>query len=650
MLIPLTFTWGMTTRQRDLRGGLLAVTLGLVLVAILTQSRGAYLAFAAMIGIMTIIWMLRPESRARLPRRLQPLFHPYFILSVTALGLVIAFFVLYQIIVNPSQPNQNDAARLDLWNSAVTMFRDHFLLGVGPYQFKETRLYYGVWRETYSLHHAHNLLFNVVAEGGVILLGLAVALIVRFSRVWWAAWSDGTARQRRRLEAGLAALLAFGVHNMVDTFLQTQLLIPSLIILAYVAAHDPEFTRQQASVGPSPRRHRIEYAGVIGALVACQIIFVPILRGAYYQQRYLVSYREQEYDKALQATRQAQKADPWLDLYSLEEATMLGYLADENPAAYLDDSIAAFETTLSQVPIWDMGWLNLAGLYAQAGRYQDAIHAQSTLIEQTGWPHEYHFNLGVYYVLAGERETGYAILFDVLKEQPWRILSDLWTTASDFSDFPAAALEHFRGTVTEVPLLAYSGDTTRLAELRQAFDNSAASPEIRAELDILWPPGAITPCLYCYHVRHNSDLLEAETLLHEATPETVPASEIERLARRQLVLQYEDYQWAWYILARLADLRGTGTEEIDNYLGRTVRMPDDYRRSFPFIYRMRGGLSVIPQARMPLLSPLDYEPWLMLANRKAQSGEWDEVKAIYDSILAVDPYAHEDIWTVGDEP
>lgn len=640
VLIPLALAWSNTTPQRDLRWGLRALAGGLIGVVLLTQSRGAYLALVALAGFSAVIWLLRADTRARFPKRLQIVLQRRIILAAAAVGGVIAIAVLYQIIINPSRPNPNDVTRMDLWYSAVRMFQDQPWLGVGPYQFKGIRLYYSNWPGSYgyiSLNHAHNLFFSLIAEGGIVLLALSIALLVRFGRVWRSAWISAPPPTRRRLEAGLAALLAFGVHNMVDAFLQTQLLIPILIILAYTAAHDPESARPARPSRLAVSRARLEYAGTAIALVACQIAFLPIHRGALSQLRFIQLDAQERYTEALEAVHQAREADPWLDLYQFEEAMVLGQLANENPERYLAKAIAAFETSVTLMPAWDLGWYNLAALYAQAGRYQEAVEAQREALARDPQIWDYRFKLGEYLVLSGDSASGRDILLKALSSRPWLIASGLWAEHEPLANFPLEALDHFSGTATEIDLLLYSADFERLGDLAASSGEGTVSPAVQQRLAALWPAGAELPCIYCYHVRANRDLFEAERLLHAEAPDAAAVASAEKLARRALFLHSAQDYWAWYILARLEG--GRGASDVDSYLVRAVRFPPDYRHAFAAFYRMAGALDVLPQARVPVMSPIAYEPWLRLAAREGERGNWDNVAAIHEAILRADPYA-----------
>lgn len=632
ILIPLALAWSNTTRQTDLKWGLRILAAGLLGVVLLTQSRGAYLALVALVGFMALIWLLRPDVRARFPRRWQP--SPYVVLAAAALGGIAAFFVLYRIVIEPNNPNPNDASRLDLWYSATQLFEEHPLTGIGPYQFKGVRLFYPHWQYSQNylvLNHAHNILFNIVAEGGVLMLALSFWVVVRFGRIWWSAWKNASSITRRRIEGILAALLAFSVHNMVDAFIQTQFMIPLVVMAAYVTARDGEPAAESVTARFNLSPSKVRFGLAAAALVLGQIAFLPIHQGAMKHQRFSNLVSDENYLEALNVIRQAQDADPWLDLYVLEEAVILGQLAADEPEIYLTDAIRAFETSLERNAVWDVGWHNLAALYAQAGDYQHAIDAEKRAYRINPIHADYPFKLGEYYALAGDPENARLTYFALFEDHPWMASSGFWTDEEhpERTTFLDEAIEHYAGTAVGMDLLFYAGQYERLGDLTIPED---ASDEMRQRWEALWPEGSNTPCLNCYHVRENAYLLEAESLLHAGslTPDTV--EQIDTLARKAVFLSSDDGEWGRYILARLSD------DQVENDLKQAVSFPNDSRPKFDAIYYLRGNLEIIPQARVPRLDQFTYEPWIKLAEWEIEHGDREAASDTYEQILKADPY------------
>ena len=656
LVIPMAVAGSMTLRQPDLRWALRGIALGMTVVLLLTRSRGAMIGLAAMVGLSILVWLLKADTRQRFPRGLRPLLRPRLLIGATVLvGLIGAALVFAVMIRNR---DANSISRLDLWLAAIEMIPDHPLTGVGPRQFGGERLDYLHWRYSYSylpLQHAHSLPLHWLAEGGAIVLVFTLWLLDRLRRTWWTAWQGGNSIRRRRLEGALIALLAFATHSLVDTFLQVQLMTPLLIIAAYIVAGDAIHTSASPPPTPTPSRWRRRWlpAIVLIALLAAQFAFIPLHRGIWAHHRALAAMDTSNWVEALAAIRDAQEADPWNDLYRLQEAIILGELADDHPQVFLNDAIATFEDALARSPRWDLGWHNLAALYAQAGRYEDAIDAEESAIELDSILGGYYLKLGEYYELAGDPTQAEQAYIEALERLPDVASSGFWTDPA----FPQRAAMLDRAIAQIAPdkpwialdVAVYAG---KFDTARAIIDQQQARPlsdSLKIRLAALWPlSNDGDPCWRCYKVARtvpNGDvrryLVQAEWLLThspEFTPEV--AAEAEKAARTAIFLSENQAGWSWYVLARLAEANGGDPATIDRWLAESVRHPNDYRTAFATtVYTIRADLHVLPQAQTPILSALSYEPWLRLAERYEAGGAWDEARRIYERILADDPYA-----------
>ncbi|MBN1963073.1 MAG: O-antigen ligase family protein, partial [Anaerolineae bacterium] len=354
VLIPLTAAWAMTAKTRDLRRALWLLSGALALVLVLSQSRGALMGLAAALGVWLLVTLLRPDVRDRFPTRLRPLLDRRLLLGAAAVAGVLALLIVFWSSVSAAR--SGDVNRLDLWQSAVEMARDHPLVGVGPRQYASALRQYGAPELSRSQDHlltAHNLPLHLLAETG--LAGLLTLLWAGAALAWllWRTWQRTYRGHRRRLEGALAALVAFGVHSLVDTFPQTPQWVPVLILMAYIVAGD--VTRTQAVLAPPtvPVRQRRPVPAVLAVLLLAQSALVPVHAAELAHARALRALGAGEYQIALVETRAAHAADPWLDFYPIHEAYILGLLAADAPDDYLAAAISAHEAALELNPSWD---------------------------------------------------------------------------------------------------------------------------------------------------------------------------------------------------------------------------------------------------------------------------------------------------------
>lgn len=117
-----------------------------------------------------------------------------------------------------SQTAPQVAERLVIWQATLQLWRDHWLLGVGPEGFFWRYPSYLPWsaHADPDLLHPHNLWLETVAGWGA--LGL-----IWFLLVVWQIWRLGATLPSRAqpawLMGGLLAALAAGVaHGQVDAF------------------------------------------------------------------------------------------------------------------------------------------------------------------------------------------------------------------------------------------------------------------------------------------------------------------------------------------------------------------------------------------------------------------------------------------------
>jgi putative inorganic carbon (HCO3(-)) transporter len=110
--------------------------------------------------------------------------------------------------------------RFNLWQSAIAMWRDHPILGVGPDNFLYAyRGYYiqpAAWQEP-NLSHPHNIVFDFATRLGTLGLVAGAGMAVGVWRSLRRAWIYDTERVFRPLIIGCAGIFAaLLAHGMVD--------------------------------------------------------------------------------------------------------------------------------------------------------------------------------------------------------------------------------------------------------------------------------------------------------------------------------------------------------------------------------------------------------------------------------------------------
>jgi tetratricopeptide (TPR) repeat protein len=530
-----------------------------------------------------------------------------------------------------------------MWYSAVEMFKDHPVVGVGPRLFGAEKLWYRHWERSYaylSLQHAHSMPFNLLAEGGTLGLAAVFWMLVRFGRTWWASWRSGSAIRQHRLEGILIALTAFIAHNTVDNFVQTQLMSLVLVMLAYVVAGDvPAPERETAT-----HRQRLGIAAILAALALVQIAYIPLHIGLWYHQRALVYISSERFSDALEASQTAQRYDPWQDLYVLQEASILGRLAEDDPVTYLDEAIAAHETSLKLNPSWADGWFNLSALYAQAGRYEDAVAAAKTAIDWNVLPGGYHLKLGEYYEALGLDDLARDAWIEALRWDPRLASSPFWQNSANpaRNTSPAAAVARYRNDRPSIALdiAVYAGDIAAAADIVAKLGPDERA-DLKTRIDNLWPGGDLSqPCRTCYRLTvENQPAAAPHAVAAERAWETSDLDRAEREARIALFTSESRAAWGWYILAKVTQVEGADTDTINRYLTRSVSVPTDYRNSFArTTYGIMADLPVLPQGYTPRVAYDALVPWFELALRYAEAGEYESARSVYEAIIEVEPY------------
>ncbi len=128
-----------------------------------TSSRGAYIAIA-----MAIITML--ISHKKIFKKLFPF------VIIIAITVPIAIVLRFRNSPREADFLSSDSSRFDIWKHCVEMFLSHPILGLGA----GTENIHILLRDTYGIDrtHAHNLMLEMLTEGGIIGIAFFTAVLV----------------------------------------------------------------------------------------------------------------------------------------------------------------------------------------------------------------------------------------------------------------------------------------------------------------------------------------------------------------------------------------------------------------------------------------------------------------------------------------
>lgn len=354
-LLILSVGHGVAARRRDLRIALWGLALGLLIALIATFSRGGLVALAAGGSAWVGLWGLRALLRG--VGRLRLLLPVVGVIAIAGAALALVFVIGWS-----EGRVAGDALRFNLWADAIEMIATDPITGVGPGMFgraareaREPEVYYDD-----RLGTAHNAYLNTFAETGILGIALMGVFAVVIGRAWWGRWrrldAAGQSAARVRHEVALAALIAFGAQSIFDTFVVVPLALLTGVLVVLVAVEPGDLAENP------PKRQK-------GMALALAVLI------ALYGVGQLVSdslYRQFREAPDLAAVQEVRARDPYLGLYALQEATLLGQAALDGDGD-LSRADAAYALALAGAPSWDTGWINRAALAEQRGDIPAAV-------------------------------------------------------------------------------------------------------------------------------------------------------------------------------------------------------------------------------------------------------------------------------------
>ena len=249
-----------------------AAALAMAFAALVALSRGGAISLAA--GVVAFFaarhYLARPpDARASLLRWRGP----GAVLLVAALLVIALPEDTHQRLRGYADKplDSSGSFRLDTWRSTLGMVGASPWLGhgMGSFHAAYPRFKRGYGHE--RVEHAENDYLELLAEGGLVGFGLALAVVAGAGRRSWLALRDGQRTTQRGVALGaLAGLLALAVHSLVDFNLR----IPSNAALAAFLAAAALGSAGVRLVPLSPLRCRILAALVGSCLLATSSIWL----------------------------------------------------------------------------------------------------------------------------------------------------------------------------------------------------------------------------------------------------------------------------------------------------------------------------------------------------------------------------------------
>lgn len=350
-LVSLTAGWALTTHRRDFRVVLWGLSGALLIVLVLTFSRGGLLSVLSAVGIIIAFRLSRISQFASRS------WGKLLIGSVVVIGILVVSLYSILSITQSRISNMGDAGRLDMWQSAVEMAQDDLFTGVGPGLYgRAFRSYRDPTIVQDKLAAAHNAYLNTLAETGIPGILVSIWLGAAFLQAWYRNWQTASSTSKQRLETVLAALVGLGIHSLVDVFTITPIVLLIIVLVAYCIAATPQI------IPPNNIRRRFVPTAALIAVIAYGIWLIQLDRA---QSAYQSSFGDPEI--AYNNANQAVGIDPSLNLYTLHNA----YLQGRDRETIF--GIEAYKQALALESTWDLGWMNLAALELRNSNPQDAL-------------------------------------------------------------------------------------------------------------------------------------------------------------------------------------------------------------------------------------------------------------------------------------
>ena len=391
----------------------------LLAVEFFTSSRAGWLALLMGCGTTLILFGLPilKRGRAELLRLVNFLKTAKGVLLVVIIlaGFIsFGFIFLWQANVTGHAPISS--ARVGIWSIGWNIFRTAPIIGYGPGSFHVLSAVEAQIPPGFYLVHAHNLLLQVAAEGGIV--GIIVLALIAFvgGRDFIRAWNIATNSRKNRLAAYAGAAVGMLVHHMFDFAFESPLYTISFLILAALATYD----LRENSFILSPRKWGIP---ILSALMAVYLIgSIYTLRGSRLYFNGVQLARGNQWEEGTSKICQAADGNTLLTLFDFQCG-----LAEATSAMRLEENNRVFSAVfhirrgLNHDPFWPVHWANLAALEWSIGHRSKGLEVMEKAVDLAPRNSTFNLNLGWMYEQTGNPDAAQSAYQQAIFMDPWLI-------------------------------------------------------------------------------------------------------------------------------------------------------------------------------------------------------------------------------------
>jgi len=501
-------------------------------------------------------------------------------------------------------------ARGEYWGAAIRAWRTSPVWGVGLGTFPTVLLRVFPTR---PFLHAHSVVLNAAAEGGLLNVGGLLIVLASGARALWRSRNVEAVVARARWAAAAAMWLGFLVHGLADDHTRAvNVAVPLVVMLALTLAEAPPATPR---AGWHPLWLALPAAGLglfsLFSLRAYSFSEQARARGA---NDWAVAARL--FDKAI-------AADPGLAFYWQQAGYAYGRAAASGEAQARARAIDYLEQALALEPVYAVPRANLAALYWQAGRPAEARQAMQRAAELAPPVALYQLNLGVYAEAELDEAEARSFYRRALELDPTYAASSFW----EQSALRRAALADWQAS--------------QPAAVNQPFETALAARDYAAAEQALiraWQANPQDRAIYLNWsrlARLRGDLALAQRYIDCAW--WVQASDL--TTQFFLLLEQADVARAAGDAARAETLYRTAlaglTDDSASGWGAGVANWTPY--SF-FTFQREGlGAELLPQLVRADFPHVMGERLLALGELYEARGEVDQAIAVYRALLERDP-------------